>query len=74
MGESPALRLLLHRLNNHLSVIVAHAELIESKAADDTTRARAAQVVAAAFDAMTTVKEIQREIHTSGQTPTTTES
>ena len=35
MDESPELRLLFHRLNNQLGIILAHAELLESKATDD---------------------------------------
>jgi len=58
--ESPELRLLFHRLNNQLGIILAHAELLESKTTDETNRARAAQVVASALDAMTTAKEIRR--------------
>ena len=60
MDESPELRLLFHRLNNQLGIILAHAELLESKTTDDTNRARAAQVVASALDAMTTAKEIRQ--------------
>jgi hypothetical protein len=60
MDESPELRLLFHRLNNQLGIILAHAELLEAKTADETNRARAAQVVASALDAMTTAKEIRR--------------
>jgi hypothetical protein len=60
MDESPELRLLFHRLNNQLGIILAHAELLESKTTDETNRARAAQVVASALDAMTTAKEIRR--------------
>jgi hypothetical protein len=60
MDESPELRLLFHRLNNQLGIILAHAELLEAKAPDDMNRARAAQVVAGALDAMTTVKELRR--------------
>ena len=60
MDESPELRLLFHRLNNQLGIILAHAELLEAKAADDMNRARAAQVVASALDAMGTAKEIRR--------------
>ena len=60
MDESPELRLLFHRLNNQLGIILAHAELLESKAPDDMNRARAAQVVSGALDAMTTAKEIRR--------------
>ena len=42
MDESPELRLLFHRLNNQLGIILAHAELLEAKAADDMHRARRA--------------------------------
>ena len=59
MEESPELRLLFHRLNNQLGIILAHAELLESKAADDMSRARAAQVVASALEAMGTATEIR---------------
>ena len=60
MNESPELRLLFHRLNNQLGIILAHAELLESKAQDDAHRARAAQVVSSALEAMGTVKELRR--------------
>jgi len=60
MDESPELRLLFHRLNNQLGIVLAHAELLEAKAPDDATRARAAQVVESALDAMGTAKEIRR--------------
>jgi hypothetical protein len=60
MEESPELRLLFHRLNNQLGIILAHAELLEAKAPDDTHRARAAQVVASALAAMGTATEIRR--------------
>jgi hypothetical protein len=66
MNESPELRLLFHRLNNQLGIILAHAELLESKAQDDAHRARAAQVVASALEAMGTVKEIR---HHASPTP-----
>jgi hypothetical protein len=58
-GEPHDLRLLFHRLNNQLGIILAHAELLEGKATDETQRARAAQVVTSALEAMGTVKEIQ---------------
>jgi len=57
---TPELRLLFHRLNNQLGIILAHAELLESKATDDTNRARAAQLVSSALEAMGTAKEIRR--------------
>lgn len=54
------LRLLFHRLNNQLGIILAHAELLESKAVDDPSRARAAQVIASVLDAMGTTREIRK--------------
>ena len=60
MDESPELRLLFHRLNNQLGIVLAHAELIEAKAADDKSRVRAAQVVASTLEAMSTAKDIRR--------------
>jgi hypothetical protein len=60
MDELPELRLLFHRLNNQLGIILAHAELLESKATDEMNRARAAQVVSSTLEAMGTAKEIRR--------------
>jgi hypothetical protein len=60
MDELPELRLLFHRLNNQLGIVLAHAELLESKATDDVSRARAAQVVSSTLEAMGTAKEIRR--------------
>jgi hypothetical protein len=54
------LRLLFHRLNNQLGIILAHAELLEAKAIDDANRSRAAQVVTSVLDAMGTAKDIRR--------------
>jgi len=54
------LRVLFHRLNNQLGIILAHAELLEAKAADSGSRARAEQVVASALDAMGTAKAIRQ--------------
>ena len=69
MDASPELRLLFHRLNNQLGIILAHAELLEAKASDEATRGRAAQVVASALDAMTTATDIRRRTstHTEAQ-------
>jgi len=53
------LRLLFHRLNNQLGIILAHAELLEAKS-DDANRARAAQLVSSALDAMGTAKSIRQ--------------
>jgi len=60
MDESPELRLLFHRLNNQLGIILAHAELLEAKATDDMNRARAAQVITSALEAIGTATEIRR--------------
>jgi hypothetical protein len=62
MDESPELRLLFHRLNNQLGIVLAHAELLEAKSVDDPQRARAAQVVASVLEAMGTTKEIRRRL------------
>ena len=59
MDESPDLRTLFHRLNNQLGIILAHAELLEAKATDDMNRARAAQVVASALEALSTARELR---------------
>jgi signal transduction histidine kinase len=61
MSESADLRALFHRLNNQLGTILAHAELLESKAAADPERVRAAQIVASALEAMTTVRAIREQ-------------
>lgn len=65
-GESPLTtespRALLHRLNNQLGVILAHAELIEMKAGDDGLRGRAGQVVKAALQAMAVSRQLRDSI------------
>ncbi len=58
--EPQDLGLLFHRLNNQLGIILANAELLEAKSADEMSRARAAQVVASVLDAMNTAKEIRQ--------------
>jgi hypothetical protein len=60
--ETDDLGLLFHRLNNQLGIILANAELLESKSADDMGRARAAQVVSSVLDAMTTAREIRQRL------------
>jgi hypothetical protein len=60
------LRTLFHRLNNQLGIILAHAELLEAKAADDINRARAEQVVTSVLDAMGTAREIRRRSEPAG--------
>ena len=58
--EASELGLLFHRLNNQLGIILANAELLEAKSADEMGRARASQVVASVLDAMTTAREIRQ--------------
>ena len=53
---------LFHRLNNELGVILSHAELLEAKCEQDKNRSRAAQVVAAALEAMGTARQIRSQI------------
>ena len=53
---------LFHQLNNQLGIILAHAELMEKKAADETSRSRATQVVSSVLDAMGTAKEIRMQM------------
>jgi two-component sensor histidine kinase len=55
-------RELLHRLNNQLGVILAHAELLETKAQDSAQRARASQVVTAALQAMAVSRELREAV------------
>ncbi len=50
---------LFHRLNNQLGIILANAELLESRLQEqDRNRPRAAQIVASAIDAISTVQDI----------------
>lgn len=53
------LGVLFHRLNNQLGIILANAELLEAKLAEEPARARASQVVSSALQAMTTAREIR---------------
>jgi hypothetical protein len=62
MDQPPELRQLFHRLNNQLGIILAHAELMEKKATDETSRSRATQVVSSVLDAMGTAKEIRMQM------------
>ena len=55
------LRVLFHRLNNQLGIILACAELLEVKAIDGVSRSRAGEVVAKVLDAMGTAKEIRHQ-------------
>jgi hypothetical protein len=68
MDESDSLRVLFHRLNNQLGIILAHAELLANKSSDDISRARATQVVTSALEAMSTSKEIRLRLDAAAGT------
>lgn len=59
VDDSADLGMLFHRLNNQLGIILANAELLESKSADEMGRARASQVVNSVLEAMSTAREIR---------------
>lgn len=65
MDDPQELFRLLHRLNNQLGIVLANAELMEKKAADEISRSRARQVVSSLLDAMGTAKEIRIQIGVS---------
>jgi len=54
---------LFHRLNNELGIILSHAELLEAKCDQDKNRSRAAQVVAAALEALGTARQIRAQMN-----------
>lgn len=62
---APDLATLFHRLNNQLGVILANAELIESRGPNRETSARAGQIVASALEAITTAREIRGAVESS---------
>jgi hypothetical protein len=51
---------LFHRLNNQLGIILANAELLEGRLADETQRARAGQVVSSVLDAISAVQTLRK--------------
>lgn len=63
--EDSELRMLFHRLNNQLGVVLAHAELLEAKAPDPASRTRSAQVVTAALEAMSLARAIRAQVDPS---------
>jgi hypothetical protein len=56
------LQALFHRLNNQLGVLLAQAELLEARSADDASRVGAAQMVTSTLAALGTVREIRQRI------------
>jgi hypothetical protein len=49
-----------HRLNNQLGIILANAELLESRLTEEAHRARASQVVTGALEAISTIQDLRR--------------
>ena len=66
LESSPEMRRLFHQLNNQLGIILAHAELLEVKAADEGQRARATQVISSVLDALGTARDIRRRSEAAG--------
>ena len=60
MSDTSDVDRLFHQLNNQLGIVLANAELLEVRATDDAARARAAQVVSSALDAMATAGQIRK--------------
>ena len=67
--EEPDLRTLLHRLNNQLGIILANAELLETRLGDSPARSRANQIVASSVDAIGTVRDIRSRVMSAGREP-----
>ena len=69
MTESPATSLAdaaaaFHRLNNQLGIILANAELLEARLPTEEHRARAAQIVSGAVEAISVVRDLRRNLPT----------
>ncbi len=62
---------LFHKLNNQLGIILANAELLESRLADTSHRARAGQVASSALDAIETAQQLRRMLDTRSDNPYT---
>jgi hypothetical protein len=62
-----SVRELFHRLNNQLGIILANAELIEARVAEKGAKARAAQVIDSALQAMATVGELRGRMGPTSQ-------
>jgi hypothetical protein len=60
------LRDMFHRLNNQLGIILANAELLEAKATDETSKSRAAQLIASTLQAMETARELRDRTESAG--------
>jgi hypothetical protein len=61
-AEGTELGLLFHRLNNQLGIILAHAELLEAKSADEPNRRRAGRIIGGVLDALGTARDIRSRV------------
>ena len=59
MDQPADLGALFHRLNNQLGIILANAELLEAKLADEAGGSRAAQIVTSAVEAIAAAQHIR---------------
>jgi hypothetical protein len=57
---------IFHKLNNQLGVILANAELLESRLSDEPQRARAGQVVTGALEAISAIQDLRRIVGLTG--------
>lgn len=62
VDEPEDLGRLFHRLNNQLGIILANAELLEAKAADESVRARARLLVESAVEALGAARAIRERV------------
>mgnify|MGYP001263816973 FL=1 len=65
-GTGSECAVLFHRLNNQLGIILANAELLEQKLAEQQVhRVRAAQIVSSVIDAISTARDIREHTQSS---------